>query len=144
MDSNGENATASNSPSKVTSVPESSTSSTSTGPGRSTSPPTKRKKPNLSDLELNRNLLKPDVLEQLRTAWESGSNFENPDLVGLFSKPFTHVEIPNFIQDSNFMTCIQEILSDGTIFQEKASDLFSFQQSDDLRSIDLKEVEIIR
>lgn len=52
----------------------------------------------------------------------------------MFQSPFRHGELSNFVQNKDFIGEFLKLF-DELEFQEKASDLFQFQQSFDLNSI---------
>jgi hypothetical protein len=103
----------------------------------------KRKK--LEDLHMNEKLMNPELQKALQEAWTAGESFKDDNgLIEITRNPFLHAEINNFIEDKEVLESLVTIMVEGTIFQSKASDLFQFEQSDDLKSLSFMEVEGLR
>lgn len=56
------------------------------------------------------------------------------DSLKLYQLPFRHGEIKDFVNNSNFLDAFRTLFS-KVEFNEKHSDLFQFNQSDDLNAV---------
>lgn len=76
----------------------------------------------------------PEWQKRFRTSWDESTELKTSD-VNLYSAPFKHAEVFDFIDDKEFLTALMDELKSIPL-QEKASDLFQFHQSDDLKAVD--------
>ncbi|XP_065577034.1 prolyl 3-hydroxylase OGFOD1-like isoform X2 [Artemia franciscana] len=78
-------------------------------------------------------MIRHAACEKFKSFWECP--LEDAQNEGVFSKPFKHLILPDFIEDVETLSSIQKQLL-SLDFHEKSNDLYKFRQSSDLKNVE--------